>query len=80
MRRHDLWSRFFTKAKCPDKGLQSPFSVGKKKKPSYYGRYDMNQKKAYRFHTQVMHTAQSPKDWQGATLPPISVDRNGVVS
>jgi O-acetylhomoserine (thiol)-lyase len=31
----------------------------------------MNQKKAYRFHTQVMHTAQSPKDWDGATLPPI---------
>ncbi|KPK14555.1 MAG: O-acetylhomoserine aminocarboxypropyltransferase [Nitrospira bacterium SG8_3] len=31
----------------------------------------MNQEKAYRFHTQVMHTAQSPTDWQGATLPPI---------
>jgi O-acetylhomoserine (thiol)-lyase len=31
----------------------------------------MNQEKKYRFHTQVMHTAQSPKDWQGATLPPI---------
>jgi O-acetylhomoserine (thiol)-lyase len=31
----------------------------------------MNQEKEYRFHTKVMHTAQSPKDWQGATLPPI---------
>jgi O-acetylhomoserine (thiol)-lyase len=31
----------------------------------------MNQKKKYRFHTQVIHAAQSPEDWQGATLPPI---------
>ena len=31
----------------------------------------MNQKKAYRFHTQVIHSAQSPSDWQGATHPPI---------
>ena len=31
----------------------------------------MNPEKKYRFQTQVMHTAQSPKDWQGATLPPI---------
>lgn len=31
----------------------------------------MTQKKAYRFQTEVMHTAQSPKDWHGATLPPI---------
>ncbi len=31
----------------------------------------MNQKKGYRFHTQVIHAAQSPQDWQGATLPPI---------
>ncbi len=31
----------------------------------------MNQKKKYRFHTQVIHAAQSPEDWEGATLPPI---------
>lgn len=31
----------------------------------------MHQTKNYRFHTQVIHAAQSPKDWQGATLPPI---------
>jgi O-acetylhomoserine (thiol)-lyase len=31
----------------------------------------MNQKNKYRFHTQVIHAAQSPEDWQGATLPPI---------
>ena len=31
----------------------------------------MNQKKAYRFHTQVIHAAQTPLAWQGATLPPI---------
>jgi len=31
----------------------------------------MNQKSAYRFHTRVIHTSQSSKDWQGATLPPI---------
>jgi O-acetylhomoserine (thiol)-lyase len=31
----------------------------------------MNPKKLYRFHTQVIHTAQSTKDWQGATLAPI---------
>jgi len=28
-------------------------------------------KDPYRFHTQVIHAAQSPKDWHGATLPPI---------
>jgi O-acetylhomoserine (thiol)-lyase len=31
----------------------------------------MNHKKKYRFHTQVIHAAQSPENWQGATLPPI---------
>jgi O-acetylhomoserine (thiol)-lyase len=31
----------------------------------------MNQKKNYRFATQVIHSAQSPEDWHGATLPPI---------
>jgi len=31
----------------------------------------MNRKKKYRFHTQVIHAAQSPEDWEGATLPPI---------
>lgn len=31
----------------------------------------MNQKRDYRFHTRVIHAAQSPEDWQGATLPPI---------
>jgi O-acetylhomoserine (thiol)-lyase len=31
----------------------------------------MNQKKERRFHTRVIHAAQSPEDWQGATLPPI---------
>ncbi len=31
----------------------------------------MNQRKNYRFHTQVIHACQSPQDWQGATLPPI---------
>ncbi len=31
----------------------------------------MPQDKSYRFHTQVIHAAQSPEDWQGATLPPI---------
>jgi O-acetylhomoserine (thiol)-lyase len=31
----------------------------------------MNQKKNYQFHTQVIHAAQSSRDWQGATLPPI---------
>ena len=31
----------------------------------------MNQKGPYRFHTQVIHAAQSPRDWQGATLAPI---------
>jgi O-acetylhomoserine (thiol)-lyase len=31
----------------------------------------MTQKKKRRFHTQVIHAAQSPEDWQGATLPPI---------
>jgi len=28
-------------------------------------------KNSHRFHTQVIHAAQSPEDWQGATLPPI---------
>ena len=31
----------------------------------------MRKKKSYRFQTRVIHTAQSPKDWQGATLAPI---------
>jgi len=31
----------------------------------------MNSKKDYRFGTKVIHSAQSPEDWQGATLPPI---------
>ncbi len=31
----------------------------------------MNLKHNYRFDTQVIHAAQSPQDWQGATLPPI---------
>jgi O-acetylhomoserine (thiol)-lyase len=31
----------------------------------------VNQKRDYRFHTRVIHAAQSPEDWQGATLPPI---------
>lgn len=31
----------------------------------------MNQKQDYRFQTRVIHAAQSPEDWQGATLPPI---------
>ena len=31
----------------------------------------MSQKKECRFHTRVIHAAQSPEDWQGATLPPI---------
>lgn len=31
----------------------------------------MNPKKDYHFHTQVIHAAQSARDWQGATLPPI---------
>jgi O-acetylhomoserine (thiol)-lyase len=31
----------------------------------------MNQKSGYQFHTLVIHAAQSSKDWQGATLPPI---------
>ena len=31
----------------------------------------MSQTKPYRFHTQVIHAAQRPGDWQGATLPPI---------
>ncbi|MBW1851012.1 MAG: O-acetylhomoserine aminocarboxypropyltransferase/cysteine synthase [Deltaproteobacteria bacterium] len=31
----------------------------------------MANKDTYRFHTQVIHAAQSPEDWQGATLPPI---------
>jgi O-acetylhomoserine (thiol)-lyase len=31
----------------------------------------MSQKGPYRFHTQVIHAAQSPRDWQGATLAPI---------
>ena len=31
----------------------------------------MDQKQDYRFDTRVIHAAQSPEDWQGATLPPI---------
>lgn len=31
----------------------------------------MKSKKEYRFGTKVIHSAQSPGDWQGATLPPI---------
>lgn len=31
----------------------------------------MKQKKSYRFHTQVIHAAQSSEDWQGASLVPI---------
>ncbi len=31
----------------------------------------MTQTNSYRFHSQVIHAAQSPEDWQGATLPPI---------
>ena len=31
----------------------------------------MTQKIYHRFHTQVIHAAQSPKDWHGSTLSPI---------
>jgi O-acetylhomoserine (thiol)-lyase len=31
----------------------------------------MSQKGLYRFHTQVIHAAQSPEDWSGATVAPI---------
>jgi len=31
----------------------------------------MTDKGSYRFHTKVIHAAQLPEDWQGATLPPI---------
>lgn len=31
----------------------------------------MSNKKDYRFQTKVIHAGQAPKDWQGATLPPI---------
>nr|HID57842.1 O-acetylhomoserine aminocarboxypropyltransferase/cysteine synthase [Desulfobacterales bacterium] len=31
----------------------------------------MTEKGSYGFHTQVIHAAQSPEDWQGATLVPI---------
>ena len=31
----------------------------------------MSHKGSYRFNTQVIHAAQSPQDWQGATLPPL---------
>jgi O-acetylhomoserine (thiol)-lyase len=31
----------------------------------------MHKKSGYRFHTQVIHAAQSSENWQGATLPPI---------
>jgi len=31
----------------------------------------MNQEKPFRFHTQVIHAAQVPEDWQGATVAPI---------
>jgi O-acetylhomoserine (thiol)-lyase len=33
--------------------------------------FKMKHNSNYRFHTQVIHAAQSSKDWQGATLPPI---------
>jgi len=32
---------------------------------------NMNQKRPYRFATQVIHGAQNPEAWLGATLPPI---------
>jgi O-acetylhomoserine (thiol)-lyase len=31
----------------------------------------MNQNNSYSFHTQVIHAAQTPRGWQGSTLPPI---------
>lgn len=31
----------------------------------------MGQTRPYRFATKVIHAAQTPEDWQGATLPPI---------
>ena len=31
----------------------------------------MSHKGSYRFNTQVIHAAQSPQDWHGATLPPL---------
>ncbi len=31
----------------------------------------MNKKSSYHFDTQVIHAAQSPEDWQGATLAPV---------
>jgi O-acetylhomoserine (thiol)-lyase len=31
----------------------------------------MNENNSYSFHTQVIHAAQKPRGWQGATLPPI---------
>jgi O-acetylhomoserine (thiol)-lyase len=31
----------------------------------------MNENNSYSFHTQVIHAAQRPRGWQGATLPPI---------
>jgi len=31
----------------------------------------MRQKQSYSFHTQVIHAAQAPEEWMGATLPPI---------
>ncbi|MBA4366219.1 MAG: O-acetylhomoserine aminocarboxypropyltransferase/cysteine synthase [Desulfobacterium sp.] len=31
----------------------------------------MDSRSNYRFHTQVIHAAQKPAEWQGATLPPI---------
>ncbi len=31
----------------------------------------MKNRNSYRFQTQVIHAAQSPEDWVGATLPPI---------
>ncbi len=31
----------------------------------------MNSNLAYRFHTRVIHAAQKPSEWQGASLPPI---------
>ena len=31
----------------------------------------MNENNSYSFHTQVIHAAQTPRGWQGSTLPPI---------
>ena len=31
----------------------------------------MNENNSHSFHTRVIHAAQTPRGWQGATLPPI---------